>query len=891
GWTVREDPSAQSGYAMADTPNDWFGDADHYLTYAQPIDLSGAVDPQLVFWYRGSWGSRVYSQLQISTNGGGSWDNVSIQGGTSTTTVADWTRFQHSLASYTGETILMRLRTYTTQSSRTQTGRFDAFSIQERIPAPTLFSPVDKTIDSLRLHWEFPGSEHFAAYRLYRHNSTAVNEQSHLVTEITDPLTTTWTDSGLDPQTTYYYRVYAIDENGGSHGSSVASAQTLPLPYPSEIDFSGGTLPPGLLLRDGWTLQTEGGRDGTGVLRSSSGDYPPGADYQWQTGLDLRGSEYPALLITHHFDLGESDYGFVEVSTNRGSSWQIIHAVQGREPGAWRETRLDLSPWAESSELWLRFRLSAHSWNEDIGQGWFIDSLTFTEMPTEALPAFRDDGVEGMEDWLNDNWFLASNDPYTGSHHFRSNPWDSQAGENALTLRHSVTLPEEEPYYLTYRVRGNLARYLVFYAQVSTNHGRTWNNLSDSYLHNESLPDWTTHHLNLESYAGETIRLRFFTNITSGTWRSGTIDLDQIGIGPLSPSTPTPIEPINEQVVTSARPSLTINNAESFQGSSLSYRFEVYADEALTDLRAQVPSVASGTGQTTWQVDTDLANEQTYYWRARASDGSNSGEWSDTAIFHRSFTNDPPYPVEIAGPENGALMLEADSRLFFYPTTDPNVGDEVVDYQIQLASDPYFTDVVLNRTEIVLPSNAQPDLPFGLTFYDLPGTENLEPGLHYWRIRARDTYGEYGLWSSRLASIEVPRYWQRWQALHFDSWDRLDETYSGAHADPEGSGISNFLRMACGIPFGTSDRTALPRLEQQTVDGDQYLSLRFQRNPDWPVEIFLEASSDLLEWSIVPHQAERTTVFENGHEEWIIRDELPVHETSQRFLRVRFRED
>ncbi|MCH8475969.1 MAG: hypothetical protein LAT55_12170, partial [Opitutales bacterium] len=197
GWTVREDQSAQSGYAMADTPNDWIGDADQFLTYAQPIDLTGAADPQLVFWYQGTWGGRVYFHLEVSKDGGLSWDSERILGGTSSTTVADWTRFQHSLASYVGETILVRLKTYTTQSSRTQTGRVDAFTIQER-PADITQHSLQPEVRAMNLSWSESGlGDDFARYEVYRSTSSGVSVADTLVASIDDAETTSFTDTEL----------------------------------------------------------------------------------------------------------------------------------------------------------------------------------------------------------------------------------------------------------------------------------------------------------------------------------------------------------------------------------------------------------------------------------------------------------------------------------------------------------------------------------------------------------------------------------------------------------------------------------------------------------------------------------------------------------------------
>jgi ribosomal protein S16 len=43
---------------------------------------------------------------------------------------------------------------------------------------------------------------------------------------------------------------------------------------------------------------------------------------------------------------------------------------------------------------------------------------------------------------------------------------------------------------------------------------------------------------------------------------------------------------------------------------------------------------AAGVGTTSWQVDVNLGEDRTYYWRARAADPTNTvGAWTPAASF------------------------------------------------------------------------------------------------------------------------------------------------------------------------------------------------------------------------------------------------------------------
>jgi fibronectin type 3 domain-containing protein len=66
--------------------------------------------------------------------------------------------------------------------------------------------------------------------------------------------TTTWTDSGLNPSTKYYYRVEAINAVGASPGSNVANATTLPVSstttYLSDLNWTSATVGWGTIHKD-----------------------------------------------------------------------------------------------------------------------------------------------------------------------------------------------------------------------------------------------------------------------------------------------------------------------------------------------------------------------------------------------------------------------------------------------------------------------------------------------------------------------------------------------------------------------------------------------------------------------------------------------------------------
>ena len=118
---------------------------------------------------------------------------------------------------------------------------------------------------------------------------------------------------------------------------------------------------------------------------------------------------------------------------------------------------------------------------------------------------------------------------------------------------------------------------------------------------------------------------------------------------------PTPQSPAVGATVSSTSPTLTVGNASGASG--LRYRFAVASDASFSNIIASGDDLPEGgTGSTSWQVTPDLAIGQTYYWRARASVGSNQGPYSSASSF------------EVQG--GFASSTPVDSVLVFDPLTN-----------------------------------------------------------------------------------------------------------------------------------------------------------------------------------------------------------------------------
>jgi hypothetical protein len=108
--------------------------------------------------------------------------------------------------------------------------------------------------------------------------------------------------------------------------------------------------------------------------------------------------------------------------------------------------------------------------------------------------------------------------------------------------------------------------------------------------------------------------------------------------GPISGveiSSPKLLEPNGARIEVENQPvTLLIENAPSNGPRPLTYVMEVATDADFTDKVFERQAIASGDGgRTTLQLPYALDTERSYYWRARAEDGANTGPFAAPASF------------------------------------------------------------------------------------------------------------------------------------------------------------------------------------------------------------------------------------------------------------------
>ena len=211
-----------------------------------------------------------------------------------------------------------------------------------------------------------------------------------------------------------------------------------------------------------------------------------------------------------------------------------------------------------------------------------------------------------------------------------------------------------------------------------------------------------------------------------------------------APTTPVLANPSNGAGVTSLTPTLSVHNASDLDQETPSYEFELYSDAALTTRVAHVENVAE-TGQTTrWQVPAALSENGTYYWRARAYDGSLHSGWMPMASFMVNTANDSPGVPGVSAPAAGSTVTTLTPILALANASDPDSDSLTYHFEI------YQGDL------LVAASSGVPEGGSGVTAWS-PEALLADNTLYQWRARAFDG-DSYGPWTAMSSfTVHIPQ--------------------------------------------------------------------------------------------------------------------------------------
>lgn len=210
---------------------------------------------------------------------------------------------------------------------------------------------------------------------------------------------------------------------------------------------------------------------------------------------------------------------------------------------------------------------------------------------------------------------------------------------------------------------------------------------------------------------------------------------------PPGPGTPTIDSPVSGGQVTTLTPVLRVQAATAAQDPTVKVQFEVYKDQALTQLVASalvdkaVPGAGNGAGDvaqpTSWQPPDNLIDNTHYWWRARAFDGSKMySPWVNGRFFVNLF-NDPPDSFNLTSPAPNAEVALLQPVLTWTNALDKD-GD-VVTYSVTLYKDAALTEVVTTVADLAEGTDGSTSWTVAVPL--------LNHGKYYWKVIAKDALG------------------------------------------------------------------------------------------------------------------------------------------------------
>jgi len=440
-WAINTAEFHSTTTAWTDSPGTYYAPlSDISLTLTDPVDLSLAVQPQLVFWhkYQIETGFDV-GTVEISADGGVIWLPLLVVSG-----VSGWKREQIDLTAYAGQaSLLVRFRLVTDKTVAWDGWYIDDVTLSEPPNAVAVFTVSNPTATSLDLTWTQNLEAGFASYKIYRSTSPGVDTSSTLVAVITDQNSEAYIDTGLDPETTYYYRLYVFDTYDLATGSKETSETTdiAEFAYPFFDDLEGSTA--GWAPEPPWALTTAHAHSATHSWTDSPGGaYAANEDTSLQITLDLGTANMPVLSFWHRytFENASTDYGYIEVREVGATTWKRLFFATGTL-AAWTEEQVDLSDYA-GKEIEIRFRVVSDG---DIqSDGWYIDDIRVGETQSSIISYPFSDDMEAPAtagNWHSSSWALVS-DAHSGVMAWTDSPYGNYGlfTSSELVMANSIDL-------------------------------------------------------------------------------------------------------------------------------------------------------------------------------------------------------------------------------------------------------------------------------------------------------------------------------------------------------------------------------------------------------------------------------------------------------------------
>jgi len=206
-----------------------------------------------------------------------------------------------------------------------------------KLPKAVLLYPIsDITSSSIELKWSQTDASDFREYKIYRHITPGLDETTGtLIYVATSIIDTSFVDTDLFESTTYYYRIYVMNDFGRLGGSNINSAKTLFKNLIKNGDFelfnSSNEPMDWLLENDVWFVSNQNYQSGSYGLRGERNSYlvelGPGASLRQFISYPsiVPGKQYTFSYNYYSEDLAGNSTLKVAVGTGVQSDYDIYY--------------------------------------------------------------------------------------------------------------------------------------------------------------------------------------------------------------------------------------------------------------------------------------------------------------------------------------------------------------------------------------------------------------------------------------------------------------------------------------------------------------------------------------------------------------------------------------
>ncbi len=243
-------------------------------------------------------------------------------------------------------------------------------------------------------------------------------------------------------------------------------------------------------------------------------------------------------------------------------------------------------------------------------------------------------------------------------------------------------------------------------------------------------------------------------------------------------------------------------------------------------------------------------------------------------------------------PEFGMELDAGEHELtaFFIPEDSANFATAfaIVDLIVERAApliewsdpDPVAAGTPLSESQL----NATLLFGDGDLAYDPPADTVLEPGVHILRVDVDETDNFHAAFEE-VELIVYERSFEGWMASRPPE-QLPPEGERGPGATPAGDDVANLIKYAMGVDPMDSAHADLPRFVFIEENGERYPGLELSRDPDAEVELTLQTSTGLNDWTPAEFTKETIETLPDDRERRSLVADDPIDDVESYFLRL-----